>query len=131
VYQYPLDVVLTARRVLTPFQYTAFKIHLLDRMEQPYRVLKVSKHRFWSRVYAIEAKLGRAFRATRPYPLYPLDQYFAGVSDAGPARPFPARVEPSAYIPLRPPMDKPEKAPAPLVLLRLSRHPKAEYKRAA
>jgi hypothetical protein len=130
------DVVLIAKRVLTPFELRIFRYRYLRGMgpSQCCRVLRISIGTFQYRCLVIEVTLGRAFRSTEPYALYPLDAYFAGVSrDAGPVRPFPAHVEPKAYIPLRPPLRKPDTESAALVLVRATRRPKpkAQYKRAA
>jgi hypothetical protein len=33
---------------------------------------------FFHMIYRIQRKLGRAFRETEPYPLFPMSEYFAG-----------------------------------------------------
>jgi hypothetical protein len=40
------------------------------------RQMQMEKGLFFHAVYRIQQKLGRAFRETRPYPLFPLDEYF-------------------------------------------------------
>ena len=41
--------------------------------------LKMEKGVFFHAVYRIQQKLGRAFRELKPYPLFPLDEYFGAV----------------------------------------------------
>lgn len=42
--------------------------------------LGLNKGNFYHEVYRVRAKLGRVFRDVRPYPLYPLDEYFGGTT---------------------------------------------------
>jgi len=35
---------------------------------------------FFHNIYRIEQKLGRAFAELKPFPLYPLDEYFGGMA---------------------------------------------------
>ncbi len=37
----------------------------------------MSRGNFFHAVYRIMARLGAAFAETRPYPLYPVDEYFS------------------------------------------------------
>lgn len=42
--------------------------------------LKSNRGAIFHMVYSIEEKLGRAFRETEPYSIFPIDQYFSGVA---------------------------------------------------
>ncbi len=44
------------------------------------RKLKIDRGAFFHEVYRIEERLGRAFRETQPYGLFPVDEYFGVVS---------------------------------------------------
>jgi len=50
------------------------------------RKLEIDRGNFYHSVYRIEQKLGRAFRETEPYALFPVDEYFNGPSLIGPPR---------------------------------------------
>jgi hypothetical protein len=41
--------------------------------------LKIDRGTFFHEVYRIEQLLGRRFADLEPYPLYPVNEYFAGV----------------------------------------------------
>ena len=43
------------------------------------RQLKIDRGNFFHTIYRIEQKLGHIFAELEPYPLYPLNEYFAGV----------------------------------------------------
>ena len=76
------DFVLIAKRALNPPEHRLFRYHFL--LGADWRLccqqLKVEKGQFFHAVYRIEQKLGRLFRELQPYPLYPLDEYFNGVT---------------------------------------------------
>jgi hypothetical protein len=40
--------------------------------------MNLDRGSFFHTVYRIEQRLGRAFAETRPYSIYPLDEYFGG-----------------------------------------------------
>jgi hypothetical protein len=42
------------------------------------RHLKMDRGKFFHQVYVVEQLLGRAYRDTKPYGLWPLREYFAG-----------------------------------------------------
>ena len=59
---------------------------------------------FFHAIYRIERTLGRAFSEIRPYPLYPLDEYFGGTVRKGADRAleaFPAHNRHRLEVPLR------------------------------
>jgi hypothetical protein len=60
---------------------------------------------FFHSVYRIEQKLGRMFRELKPYPLFPLDDYFHGPSRLAPAF-SPVSHRESALQPRLPPIGK-------------------------
>ncbi len=55
------------------------------------RKLKLDRGNFFHTIYRIEQKLGRAFRETQPYGLFPVDEYFHGALRFE-ARSLPAKV---------------------------------------
>jgi hypothetical protein len=40
----------------------------------------IEKGEFFHRVYAVQERLGRVLREVRPHPLFPIDEYFGGVT---------------------------------------------------
>ena len=76
------DFLLVSKRTLKPDEHRIFRLHFL--LGGDFRVcckhLKIDKGTFFHAVYRIEQKLGRVFRELKPYPLYPLDEYFNGVT---------------------------------------------------
>ena len=51
-------------------------------------------------IYRIEKKLGRAFAELEPYPLFPLNEYFAGVIRKQPRMSMTANPRPTIQLPL-------------------------------
>lgn len=83
--EYTADFVSIAKRTLgaiDSFRYRVFDLHFLR--GQDWRgctaKLGVDRGTFFHEVYRIEAALGMAFRETAPFALWPLDEYFHGVS---------------------------------------------------
>lgn len=75
------DFVLIAKRTLTNAQeFRVFKFHFLLGADWKLcvRQLGMDKGSFFHSVYRIQQKLGRAFRETQPYGIFPLDEYFGG-----------------------------------------------------
>lgn len=75
------DVCLIAKRTLDPLEHAIFKFHYLlgaDWKLCSHR-LGIERGECFHAFYRVEAKLGRAFRTTQPYALFPLDAYFYGV----------------------------------------------------
>lgn len=79
--EYMADFCLTAKRVLTPELQRVFRMYFIARELSAVCMQKMSLGRmaFYRRAWAVEEKLGRAFRETQPYGLFPLDQYFSAV----------------------------------------------------
>ena len=78
--EYVADFCLVAKRTLTPEEYRVFVAHFL--LGGDYRICcrkwKMDRGTFFHMIYRIQRKLGRAFRETEPYPLFPMSDYFAG-----------------------------------------------------
>jgi hypothetical protein len=91
--EYIADFELIARRSLDEFEHRLFRYHFLLGASWKLCTWKLETDRgnFYHAVYRIEQKLGRAFREIRPYPLFPLDEYFNGPSRFGPP-PLPPKV---------------------------------------
>jgi hypothetical protein len=86
---YIADFCLVSRRCLDDADYRLFRFHFLLGADWTLccRRLGMNRGTFFHSVYRIEHRLGRIFRELRPYPLYPLDEYFSGV--CRPAEPQP------------------------------------------
>lgn len=79
--EYIADFCLVSRHALDEFEYKLFRFHFLLGADWRLccRQLKMEKGVFFHAVYRIQQKLGRAFRELKPYPLFPLDEYFGAV----------------------------------------------------
>lgn len=84
--EYVADFSLVSRRALTEAEYRLFRYHFILGADWKLcaRRLGMQRGNFFHAVYRIEQKLGRAFRETRPYSLFPVDEYFHGPSRIGP-----------------------------------------------
>jgi hypothetical protein len=62
-------------------EHTLFRYHFLLGADWKLccRRLKIDRGSFFHMVYRIEQKLGRIFAELKPYPLYPVNEYFGGV----------------------------------------------------
>jgi len=80
--EYIADFTLMAKRHLDEAEYQIFKFHFLLGADWKLccRRLKMDRGIFFHAVYRIQQKLGRAFRETKPYGLFPLDEYFNTLS---------------------------------------------------
>jgi hypothetical protein len=78
--EYVADFCLIAKRTLTEEEYKIFRYHFLLGADYNLccRKLQMDRGLFFHAVYRIKRKLGKAFRETEPYPLYPLEEYFEG-----------------------------------------------------
>jgi len=95
VEEYIADFCAVSRRALDEPQYQLFRYHYLLGADWKLccRKLKIDKGDFFHRVYRIEEILGRTFRELRPYPLFPLYDYFGPTVDASfPAAPLTKRM---------------------------------------
>ena len=79
--EYVADFCLVSRRALTEEENKLFRLHFLLGADWRLccRQLGIDRGIFFHSVYRIEQKLGRAFRDVRPYPLFPLREYFGPV----------------------------------------------------
>jgi hypothetical protein len=93
--EYTADFALVAHRILVPEDHDLFRLHFLGRAD--WRAcccsLHIDRGTFFHRVYTITERLGRTFAELRPYPLYPVSTYFAGVVQSSEALPLEADVE--------------------------------------
>jgi len=100
--EYIADFLLMTKRGLSEGEYRVFRYHYL--LGADWRLctmkLKMDRGAFFHLIYRIESRLGRMFRETEPYGLYPLDEYFYGVSQGAEALEPPKE----GPMPLRPPM---------------------------
>jgi hypothetical protein len=80
--EYMADFCLVGRRVLTDEEHRIFRFHFLLGADWKLccRQLNMDRGNFFHTVYRIEEKLGRTFAELRPFPLFPLDEYFTSVT---------------------------------------------------
>ncbi|MGD1072014.1 MAG: hypothetical protein ABSB15_17920 [Bryobacteraceae bacterium] len=78
--EFMADFCLVARRNLGPLEYRIFRFHYLLGADWRLccRRMKMERGDFFHAVYRLQQKLGRVFKELKPYPLYPLDEYFGG-----------------------------------------------------
>lgn len=80
--EYAADFCLVSRRTLSdnPLQSTIFELHFLASAgwRECCRALRIDRGSFFHEVYKIEVRLGKVFRALRPYALHPVEEYFGG-----------------------------------------------------
>ena len=76
---YLADFWLLSRRHLDEREWKLFRLHFIEGREwKPCcAVLGMDRGNFFHAVYRIEQRLGRVFVETRPYGLYPLEDYFS------------------------------------------------------
>ncbi len=105
--EYLADFDIISRRTLDdPLEYDIFRFHFLLGADWKLccRRLNMDRGDFFHSVYRIEQKLGQAFRETKPYGLFPLDEYFGGAyRNPLPTQPLPV-VPIRIRTPLQPPM---------------------------
>jgi hypothetical protein len=79
------DFCLVSRRVLDDFDHKVFRYHYLLGADWKLccRQLRIDRGTFFHTIYRIEQQLGRTFAELKPYPLYPLDEYFGGTVHKG------------------------------------------------
>jgi hypothetical protein len=79
--EYIADFCLVSRHNLDDFEYRIFRYHFVLGADWKLccRQLKMERGIFFHAIYRIQQKLGRAFRELKPYPLFPLDEYFGPV----------------------------------------------------
>lgn len=78
--EYMADFYLISRRHLTEEEFKIFKFYYLLGADWDLccRRLKMDRGNFFHAIYRIQEKLGKVFRELKPYPLFPLDEYFGG-----------------------------------------------------
>lgn len=78
--EYMADFILVAKRTLAgdKLAWDVFRYHFLLGADWKLccRKLNMDRGEFFHEVYRVEQKLGRAFRETQPYGLFPVDEYF-------------------------------------------------------
>jgi predicted DNA-binding protein (UPF0251 family) len=83
------DFEAVSRRALDGAEFDLLKLHFFEGLD--WKVccarLGVNKGNFFHTVYAVEERLGRAFRETEPYALFPLDEYFSNIGMRRKAKP--------------------------------------------
>jgi hypothetical protein len=79
--EYMADFCLVSRRVLDDTEYKVFRFHYLLGADWKFccRQIKMDRGEFFHIVYRIEEKLGRVYAELRPYPLYPIADYFGSL----------------------------------------------------
>lgn len=79
--EYVADFLNLSKRALSADQYRIFRMHLLLGADWKLCCRKFNMDRgdFFHEVYRIQQRLGRRYREVKPYALFPLDEYFAGV----------------------------------------------------
>ncbi len=109
--EYMADFYLLSKRTLDEADFRIFKFHFLLGADWKLccRRLNMERGNFFHAVYRIQQQLGRAFRETQPFALFPTDEYFGGaVRKALPAVSSPSNVlqmpKPSSRKTLRPPL---------------------------
>ena len=83
--EYKADFCLVSRRVLSPGDHRIFRFHFLLGADWKLccRRLGMDRGSFYHAVYRIQERLGRYYREVRPYPLFPVDEYFHGARQPG------------------------------------------------
>lgn len=79
--EYCADFYLIAKRNLQEMDWRIFSYYFLLGADwvQCTKRLGIDRGTFFRHVYQIEERLGRVFRELKPYPLYPIREYFAPV----------------------------------------------------
>ncbi len=77
--EYTADFFLVSKRHLDAQEFAIFKYHFLYGADWKLccRRLNMDRGTFFHCVYRIQQRLGRVFRELVPYPLFPIDEYFA------------------------------------------------------
>ena len=91
--EFSADFVLIAKRHLEPQEFQLFRYHFL--LGADWKLccarLRMSRGLFFHAVYRIQQKLGKAYRETEPYPLFPVYEYYEEVRQ--PVQAFPIEEE--------------------------------------
>ena len=86
--EYAADFLLVCQRYLNPEDYKIFRYHYLLGADWQLcaRRLAMDRGNFFHAVYRIQQTLGQAFYQLKPYPLYPVNDYFIHRPLTGPER---------------------------------------------
>jgi hypothetical protein len=103
--EFSADFILVSRRALDGAQFRLFDLHFLRARDWRLccGLLGIDRGTFFHSVYAVERCLGRTFAELKPYPLYPIAEYFSG----GEIEPQPA----IRSLRIDPPPDRPDACP--------------------
>lgn len=104
--EFMADFCLISRRALEPAEHQLFRFYFLLGADWKMcsRRLNLDRGSLFHAIYRIERKLGRAFAETEPYGLFPLDEYFGGVSRDQPVKtsnPLPLNVRKRLQVPVK------------------------------
>jgi hypothetical protein len=79
------DFCLVSRRTLDDFEHRLFRFHYLLGADWKLccRQLKMDRGGFFHHAYEMETRLGRVFAELTPYALYPVSEYFSGLTRHG------------------------------------------------
>ena len=85
--EYMADFCLVSQRALDDFEHRIFRYHFLLGADWKLccRQLSVDRGSFFHTIYKIQEKLGRTFVELEPYALFPLDEYFSGMTRRQPS----------------------------------------------
>jgi len=102
--EYTADFLLLSRRHLNPDEYRIFRYHFLLGADSRLICSRLGIDRgvFFHTIYRIMRRLGRVFRETKPYGLYPIDEYFGGRTEN--TAPTTATMKLVAVRPIRKPL---------------------------
>ncbi len=92
--EYMADFCLVTKRALDDEDYRLFRYHFLlgANWSLCCKRLNMDRGTFFHQVYRIEQKLGRTYAELEPFPLFPIDEYFAG--------PHPGTIIPASEPPI-------------------------------
>ena len=98
--EYIVDFLNVAQRHLQPLEHRLFRYHFVLGADSNLctRKLQMDRGTFFHQLYRLEQKLGRVYAELKPYPLYPLREYFGGVAHRG------VKAEPATELKRRPPV---------------------------
>jgi hypothetical protein len=108
------DFYLLAKRNLDEENFKIFKFHFLLGADWRLccRRLNMDRGNFFHAVYRIQQQMGRVFRETKPFALFPLDEYFGGAIEKALPGPPPTSSKilqmpsPKSRKSLRPPLQQ-------------------------
>lgn len=76
------DFCLVSQRTLDDFGYKLLRFHYMlgGDWKLCCQHFKIDRGTYFHSLYRIENRLGRIFAEVKPYPLYPIDEYFGGIT---------------------------------------------------